>query len=419
VVSSESTETLLSEVDAIYRRESTRVLATLIRLLGNFDLAEDSMQAAFASAVEQWPKEGIPNNPRAWLVSTGRFKAIDAIRREKRLFASMCEAVALPESELTLFEAYDENVIEDDRLRLLFTCCHPVLSFEGQVALTLRDVCGLRTEEIARAFLCPSATIAQRIVRAKAKIREECVRYEVPPMLELHHRTQSVLQVTYLLFNEGYYASSGKELIKGDLSGEAIRLGRLLAELLPEPEVLGLLALMLLQESRREARVTSSGDIVLMPDQDSSRWDTAMIEEGLQLCDRASESKPCGTYALQAAIAAAHVKGALAHNTDWRQIVELYDQLLAQQSSPIVELNRSVAVSMSEGPSAGLAILDRLFDSGELAEYGLAHATKADFCRRLGKLEQAKSAYLRALKLSDQQSERRFLEERLREVSNG
>ena len=403
-------------VDEIYRAEGPRVLSTLIRLLGDFDVAEDSMQAAFAAAVEQWPRDGIPDNPRAWLVSAGRNKAIDAIRHETRLFASLHQVARGKEGESDLFPPYDESLIEDDRLRLIFTCCHPALSSEGQVALTLRDVCGLTTEEIARAFLTSVSTIAQRIVRAKAKIREENILYEVPPLDELPERTQGVLQVAYLLFNEGYYASSGESLTRQVLSDEAIRLGRLVAELLPEPEVLGLLALMLLQESRRAARTSETGDIILFADQDQALWDHTLIAEGFELCTRAFESPSAGSYTLQAGIAVVHVRGALTGDTNWDEIVGLYDLVLERQPSAVVELNRAAALAMRDGPAAGLAIVDELLGQGELDDYGLAYATRADLYRRLGRFEEAALAYARAIELTSQTAERRFLETRLREV---
>jgi RNA polymerase sigma-70 factor (ECF subfamily) len=402
------------DIDEIYRREGSRVLATLIRLLGDFDLAEDAMLAAFAVAVEQWPRDGIPANPRAWLVSTGRFKTIDAIRRETRLFASL-RAAANPETEF--FPPYVETEsIDDDRLRLVYICCHPALSYEGQIALTLRDVCGLSTEEIASAFLTSTSTIAQRIVRAKAKIREERVPLELPPLSELSARTETVLKVIYLLFNEGYYASSGETLARQVLSDEAIRLGGLLAELLPEPEVFGLLALMLLHESRRAARTSEAGDLILLPDQDKSLWNYEMIAEGLSLVKRSFESSTPGLYALQASIAAIHVQGLLRGETDWDQIASLYESILRRGPSAVVELNRAVAISMRDGPAAGLAIVDRLLAGDELIEYGLAHATRADLCRRLGRFEQAGESYTRAIELSTQASERRFLMARLQEV---
>lgn len=409
-------ETIREVVDGIYRTEGPRVLSTLIRLLGDFDVAEDSMQAAFAAAVEQWPRDGIPDNPRAWLVSAGRFKAIDAIRHETRLFASLHQVARGKEGDGDLFPPYDESLIEDDRLRLIFTCCHPALSSDGQVALTLRDVCGLTTEEIARAFLTSVPTIAQRIVRAKAKIREENIRYEIPPLDELSERTQGVLQVAYLLFNEGYYASSGESLTRQVLSDEAIRLGRLVAELLPEPEVLGLLALMLLQESRRAARASETGDVVLFADQDQTLWDHTLIAEGFALCARAFESPSVGPYTLQAGIAVAHVRGALTADTNWNEIVGLYDSILESQPSAVVALNRAAALSMRDGPEAGLAVVDELLAQGELDDYGLAHATRGDLCRRLGRFGEASLAYARAIELTSQTAESRFLEARLREA---
>lgn len=404
--------TIQEAVDAVYRDEGPRVLSTLIRLLGDFDLAEDAMHEAFVAAVERWPKDGVPGSPRAWLVSTGRFKAIDALRRETRLFASLRAVAGRTDHEP--FPLPDPEAIEDDRLRLVFTCCHPALSREGQVALTLREVCGLTTEEIARAFLAPVPTVAQRIVRAKARIREARIPYEVPPLDELAERTQGVLQVVYLLFNEGYYASSGESLTRQVLSDEAIRLGRLLVELLPGSESFGLLALMLLNESRRAARTTSSGDIVLLPDQDRTLWDQGLIAEGLALGARASESP--GPYALQAGIAAAHVREG---GTDWGRIVELYDAMLRLAPSAVVELNRAVAVAMRDGPEAGLALVDGLLAGGELDGYALAHSTRADLCRRLGRMREAGEAYARALEGTTQAAERRFLERRLREVSEG
>lgn len=416
-VSAEPAREIHETVNAIYRDEGPRVLSTLIRLLGDFDLAEDAMHEAFAAAVERWPRDGVPANPRAWLVSTGRFKTIDAIRRDTRLFASLRAAAGSADGEKELFPAYDEGSIEDDRLRLVFACCHPALPREGQVALTLREVCGLTTEEIAGAFLTAVPTIAQRIVRAKAKIREAGVRYEVPPLDELAERTQGVLQTVYLLFSEGYYASSGESLTRHLLSDEAIRLGRLLVELLPNPEISGLLALMLLNEARRAARTSASGDIVLLPDQDRSLWDPALVAEGLALCARALKSPDAGLYALQAGIAAAHVQGALAEGTDWNRIVGLYDALRRLAPSPVVDLNRAVAVSMRDGPVAGLPLVDELLAGGGLEGYALAHATRADLCRRLGRMEEAGEAYTQALGLTTQAAERRFLQGRLREVA--
>ncbi|MFZ4507859.1 MAG: RNA polymerase sigma factor [Fimbriimonas sp.] len=387
----------------IHRRESGRVLATLIRLVGDFDLAEDVMQEAFAAAVVQWEAE-IPANPAAWLISTARFKAIDQIRRRARQDQKLREQAEQLVSEIPLAQ---DSEIEDDRLRLIFMCCHPCLSREAQVALTLREVCGLTTEEVARAFLLPTSTLAQRIVRAKAKLREARVAFVVPEADELPERVASVLSVIYLVFNEGYYSSSGESLVRADLSQEAIRLARLVAQLLPEPEVLGLLALMLFHESRRAARLTDAGDIVLLPDQDRSRWDWAMIEEANALVTRAGS----GLYALQAAIAAEHAIPSGA--TDWARVVGLYDLLLAQTGSNVVALNRAVAVSMCNGAVAGLALVDGLLGDGGLAGFGLAHSARADLCRQLGRHEEALAAYERALELATQESERRFLSGRI------
>jgi RNA polymerase sigma-70 factor, ECF subfamily len=409
-------EEVRKEVDAIYRSEGPRVLSTLIRILGDLDMAEDAMAAAFAAAAERWPIDGVPGNPRAWLVSTGRFKAIDAIRVNTKLYAALTEIARRGDDAPELFPPVDESSIEDDRLRLIFTCCHPALPSEGQVALTLREVCGLTTEEIARAFLTSTPTIAQRIVRAKAKIREARIRYEVPPREELAERIQTVLQATYLLFSEGYYATSGDSLTKQVLSDEAIRLGRLVAELLPDPEVFGLLALMLLQESRRSARSSSGGDLILLADQDRTLWDQGLIEEGLTHCLRAFGSAELGPYAIQAGIAAFHVQGAMSGATDWDQIISLYDRLLDSQPSAVVELNQAAAVSMRDGPERALEIVDRLLAGGELDGYALAYATRADLCRRLERFAEARLDYARAIELTDQGSERRFLERRLREV---
>jgi RNA polymerase sigma-70 factor (ECF subfamily) len=406
----------LAEVDAVYRSESRRVLATLIRLLGDFDLAEEALHEAFAAAVEQWPAEGVPQNPRAWLVSTGRFKAIDRIRRRARFDVSLedvaeqVDAIADPASQV------DHEGVEDDRLRLVFTCCHPALAPDAQVALTLREVCGMTTEEIARAYLSPAPTVAQRIVRAKGKIRDAKIPYEVPGRSELNDRLESVLRVIYLVFNEGYLASSGDALTRHDLSGEAIRLGRLLVELLPEPEAVGLLALMLLQESRRAARATASGDLVLLADQDRSKWNREQIADGTALVEGALGSGRAGPYGIQAAIAALHAAAPTAEETDWPQIVALYDVLLRMEPSPVVALNRAVAVAMRDGPEAGLAIVDALLAGGDLADYRFAHATRADLCRRMGRAAEARSAYRRALELTQQASERRFLERRLAEL---
>jgi RNA polymerase sigma-70 factor (ECF subfamily) len=397
-------------VEEIYRSDSRRVLATLIRLLGDFDLAEEAMSEAFRAALEQWPKDGLPANPRAWLVSAGRFKAIDAIRRGARFEALGDHDVAV--------EAKEAEEIEDDRLRLVFTCCHPALSSDAQVALTLREVCGLKTEEIAAAFLVPAPTIAQRIVRAKTKIRDARIPYEVPGPRELGERLDAVLRVVYLVFNEGYSASSGDSLTRADLSGEALRLARLLAALLPEPEAQGLLALMLLHESRRPARATPAGDLIVLEDQDRSLWTKDFIREGSALVETALASRRFGPYCLQAAISAVHAEAAEAKATDWAQIVGLYDVLLEMDSSPVVELNRAVAIAMRDGPAAGLRLIEGLLKKGELEHYHLAHAAKADLCRRLGKSEQAIASYERALLLARQEPERRFLRRRLAALRN-
>jgi RNA polymerase sigma-70 factor (ECF subfamily) len=405
-------------VEAIYRAESRRVLATLIRLLGSFDLAEEALHDAFTAAVEQWPGEGVPDNPRAWLVSAGRFKAIDKIRRRARFDASLAElAIELDLDAGYTEEDHDEDRLEDDRLRLVFTCCHPALPPDAQVALTLREVCGLTTEEIARAFLTPAPTLAQRIVRAKTKIREARIPYAVPARAELPPRLDSVLRVIYLVFNEGYYATSGAELTRHDLSGEAIRLGRLLVELLPEPEAMGLLALMLLHESRRAARSSATGDLVLLDDQDRALWNADYITEGAGLVEKALSSRGFGPYALQAAISAVHAQARRSADTDWNQIVALYDVLARTDPSLVVDLNRAVAVAMRDGPEAGLALVDDLLAQGGLEDYHLAHAARADFCRRLGRTTEARTSYERALRLARQEPERRFLERRLTELA--
>jgi RNA polymerase sigma-70 factor (ECF subfamily) len=402
-------------VDAVYRADSRRVFATLIRLLGDFDLAEEAMHDAFASAVVQWPKEGVPANPRAWLVSAGRFKAIDGMRRRARFDASL-ETLANRLDEQAPPEIDDEG-LEDDRLRLIFTCCHPAISPEAQVALTLREVCGLTTEAIASAFLTSAPTLAQRIVRAKGKIKSAGIPFKVPAREDLPDRVDAVLQVVYLVFNEGYAASSGDTLTRPDLSAEAIRLGRLLIELMPDPEAIGLLSLMLLQESRRAARASSDGEIILLDDQDRSLWNSHQIAEGKQLVSRALSGERIGPYTLQAAISAVHADATTAGATDWAQIVALYDVLVRAAPSPVVELNRAVAVAMRDGPEAGLALMDAILAEGSLAEYHLAHAARADMCRRLGRTDDARTAYEQALKLARQEPERRFLEGRIKNLA--
>ena len=403
--------------EAIYRAESRRVFATLVRLLGDFDLAEEALHDAFRAALEQWPRDGVPENPRAWLVSTGRFKAIDGIRRQARFVAidDVAEQVEdIPDDASPL----DSESIEDDRLRLVFTCCHPALSPDAQVALTLREVCGLTTEEIAQAFLSAAPTLAQRIVRAKAKIRDARIPYEVPVPAELPQRLDSVLRVIYLVFNEGYSASSGSSLTRVDLSGEAIRLGRLLVELLPEPEALGLLALMFLHESRRGARTSPTGELILLNDQDRSLWNRDQIREGSALVEAALSSRRIGPYAIQAAIAAVHAEAAHPDVTDWSEIVGLYDVLLRAEPSPVIELNRAVAVGMRDGPAAGLVLIDTILERGDLRDYHLAHAARADLCRRLGKTADARASYERAIALARQEPERRFLQRRLAELQD-
>jgi RNA polymerase sigma-70 factor, ECF subfamily len=404
-------------VEAVYRAESRRVLATLIRLLGDFDLAEEALHDAFTAAVERWPRDGVPANPRAWLVSTGRFKAIDAIRRRARFDRSVSELAIRLETDTG--DAPDgAEGLEDDRLRLIFTCCHPALPADARIALTLREVCGLTTEEIARAFLKSPPTLAQRIVRAKAKIRVAGIPYLVPERADLPDRLDSVLHVVYLVFNEGYSASSGAAVTRHDLSAEAIRLGRLLLELLPEPEVMGLLALMLLHESRRATRTSPEGELVLLADQDRSRWDRELIAEGTALVHRALASRRFGPYTLQAAIAGVHALAPSADATDWTQIVGLYDVLLLADPSPIIELNRAAAVAMRDGPAAGLGLVDTILARGELTDYHLAHAARGDLLRRLGMADEATASYERALALARQEPERRFLERRLAELAS-
>ena len=405
-------------IDAIYRGESRRVLATLIRLLGDFDLAEEALHDAFATAVERWPEDGIPANPRAWLISTGRFKSIDRVRRRARFDAKLIEVTERLATNMTATPERDDEEVEDDRLRLIFTCCHPALAPDAQIALTLREVCGLTTEEIARAFLTPAPTVAQRIVRAKNRIRDTRIPYQVPPLSELHERLGAVLQVIYLVFNEGYSATSGTSLTRRDLSAEAIRLGRLLVELLPEPEATGLLALMLLHDARRSARESSDGDLLLLEEQNRSLWNREQIDEGRRLVEQALSSQPVGRYVLQAAIAAVHAESPNATSTDWRQIVGLYDLLLRIEPTPVVELNRAVAVAMADGPAAGLAEIDEILARGELTEYYLVHSARADLCRRLGRRADAIAAYERALELTKQEPERRFLARRLAECSD-
>ena len=404
-------------VNRVYADESRRVLATLIRLLGDFDAAEEALHDAFRAALEQWSRDGVPANPRAWLVSAGRFKAIDAMRRRKR-FESLDEpghGVDVPVDDSDAWA--DEQSVEDDQLRLIFTCCHPALNADAQVALTLREICRLTTEEIGQAFLTPTPTLAQRIVRAKSKIRAARIPYEVPSREDLPGRLDAVLRVIYLVFNEGYAASSGALVTRHDLSAEAIRLGRLLVDLLPEPEAMGLLALMLLHDSRRAARTSPSGDVILLEEQDRSLWDRAQIREGTALVERALASRRFGAYTVQAAIAAVHATAPAAAATDWREIVGLYDALLRLDPSPIVELNRAVAVAMRDGPAAGVELIDRLLARGDLAEYRFAHAARAELCRRLGRVAEARASFTRALELTRLEPERRRIEQRLAELT--
>jgi RNA polymerase sigma-70 factor (ECF subfamily) len=405
-------------VDAVYRSESRQVLATLIRLLGDFETAEEALHDAFAAAVEQWARDGVPANPRAWLVSTGRFKAIDGMRRRARFDASLMELAKQLEQNTGDAEEWSEESVADDRLRLIFTCCHPALSPDSQVAMTLREVCGLTTEEIARAFLTKPATVAQRIVRAKVKIRDARIPYVVPSEKELPDRLDAVLRVVYLVFNEGYSASFGDSLTRHDLSGEAIRLGRLLIELLQEPEAMGLLALMLLHDSRRAARTSPTGDLILLEDQDRALWNRDQITEGVSLMSRALSSGQVGPYTIQAAIASSHAQAPSATATDWTQIVSLYDLLLQAHPSPVVELNRAVAIAMRDSPLAGLALVDAILARGDLGNYHLVHAARADLCRRLGRTAEARASYERTLGLTQQEPERRFLKRRLSELPN-
>jgi len=402
-------------IDAVYRTESRRVLATLIRLLGDFDIAEEALHDAFRAALEQWPRDGVPDKPRAWLVSAGRFKAIDAIRRNAR-FDALDDVPEQTDPSTEDGIALDTENVEDDQLRLIFTCCHPALAPDAQVALTLREICGLTTEEIAHAFLIAPTTIAQRIVRAKAKIRDARIPYQVPSRAELPDRLDSVLRVIYLVFNEGYSASAGTSLTRHDLSAEAIRLGRLLMELLPEPEVIGLLALMLLHESRRAARTSPAGEVILLDDQDRSRWNRDQISEGTALVERALSSGLAGPYSIQAAISAVHANARQAAETDWTEIVGLYDVLMRTDPSPVIELNRAVAVAMRDGPSAGIVLIDAILDRGDLADYRLAHAARAELCRRLGRNADARASFQQALGLTRQETERRFIERRLAEL---
>ena len=404
-----------ARVDELYRSDSRRILATLIRLLGDFDLAEEALQDAFRAAVEQWPAQGVPNQPRAWLVSAGRFSAIDTLRKRARFDASLSD-LAMQLDSSSEQPPLDDDGVGDDRLRLMFTCCHPALTPDAQVALTLREVCGLTTEEVAHAFLTTPPTVAQRIVRAKSKIRDAKIPYQVPQRADVPERLDAVLQVIYLVFNEGYSASVGASLTRQTLSSEAIRLARLLVELLPEPEAIGLLALMLLHESRRTTRTTSDGDLILLDQQDRSQWDRALIDEGLLLVIRALSAQPPGRYAIQAAIAAVHADARSPEETDWDEIVSLYDVLLEIDPSPVIELNRAAAVAMRDGPATGIELMDALLARGELDDYSHAHSARADLCRRLGRTEEARASYVRALALTQQDADRRFLDRRLADL---
>jgi RNA polymerase sigma-70 factor (ECF subfamily) len=416
-MSERSIEQIRELLDSLYRVDSGRILATLIRLLGDFDLAEEAMHEAFAAALSLWPSSGVPGNPRPWLISTARFKAIDTLRRRARLDASQDELVRYLEAQWSSAESsHEEDSLEDDRLRLIFTCCHPSLAPEAHVALTLREVCGLTTEEIAKAFLITPRALAQRIVRAKAKIRETPIPYEVPTPQELPERLGAVLQVIYLVFNEGYSAAAGAEVTRAELTGEAI-LGRLLTELRPEPEVIGLLSLMLLQESRRAARSSPTGELILLENQDRSLWNREQIAEGVALVEKALKSRRFGSYTLQAAIAAVHAEAESLAATDWRQIVALYDRLLRIQPSPVVQLNRAVAIALRDGPEAGLTLIDAVLEHGELANYYLAHSARADMYRRLGRTSEARSSYEKALALTQQEPERQFLQGRIRQLN--
>ena len=407
---------LRARVDAIYRTESRRILATLIRLLGDFELAEEALHDAFVAALATWPEAGVPSNPRAWLISTGRFKAIDQLRRRAAFDATLAARVADLDERMSPAPDLDDDAIEDDQLRLVFTCCHPALPTDAQVALTLREVCGLTTEEIAHAFLTRAPAVAQRIVRAKAKIRDAGIPYQVPSVSDLPDRLDAVLRVVYLVFNEGYLATSGESLTRHDLSAEAIRLGRLVAQLLPEPEVLGLLALMILHDSRRAARQSPDGDVVLLDDQDRTKWNREQAAEGMALVAQALASRRAGPYALQAAIAAVHAESPTATATDWRQIVGLYEVLLGIDASPVVELNRAAAIAMRDGPAAGLALIDDILSRGDLPDYPHLHSARGELLRRLARRDEALSAFRRALALTEQSAERRFLERRIASV---